>query len=236
MFNISSFQVYEYDDFYFMTDPEQLIYSHWGQKNEWQLLSHPLSLAEFEDLPLVKSYFFKCGMFFVSHQKGVVDTKKGKIAITVGYVKPTNFTYKIVISENNDEMYKGNKLKNYALQETRNNQATFIMRSPKSGSFFMTIFAQLLTGDIGIKNVFTAAAEYKINADQEASDAVCLPNCSDSLWGPGVPVEQLGLVPSQQDSVVTTEDGKAKIEFQKTKPTFLLCKLRKPGMRVRTIV
>ena len=218
-----------------MTDPEQLIYSHWGQKKEWQLLSHPLTLNEFEDLPLVKSYFFKCGMFFVSHQKGVVETKKGKIAITVGFVKPTNFTYKIVIAENGDEMYQGNKLKSYALQETRNNQATFILRSPKSGSYYLTIFAQLLTGDIGIKNVFTAAAEYKVNADQSASDAVSLPNCSDSNWGPGVPVDQLGLLPSQNDSVITTEDGKVQIEFKKTKPTFILCKLRKPGMRVRTV-
>lgn len=223
--------VYEYDDFYFLTDPEQIIYSHWSQKAEWQLLSHPLTLNEFEDLPLVKSYFFKCGMFFISHQKGVVNTKDGKIAITVGFVKPTNFTYKIVIAENGDEMYQGNKLKSYALQETRNNQATFILRSPKAGSFYLTIFAQLLTGDIGVKNVFTAAAEYKVNADKSAGDCACLPNCSDSNWGPGVPVEQLGLIPSQKDSVLTTNDGKVTVEFQKTKPTFILSKLRKPGMK-----
>ena len=175
-------------------------------------------------------------MFFVSHQKGVVETKKGKIAMTVGFVKPTNFTYKIVMSDNGDEMYQGNKLKSYALQETRNNQATFILRSPKTGSYYFTIFAQLLTGDIGVKNVFTAAAEYKVNADQAASDSVVLPNCSDSNWGPAGPVEQLGLLPSQKESVITTEDGKVIVEFQKTKPTFILCKLRKPGMRVGIIL
>ena len=175
-------------------------------------------------------------MFFISHQKGVVETKKGKIAVTVGFVKPTNFTYKIVIAENGEEMYQGTKLKSYALQETRNNQATFILRSPKSGSYYFTIFAQLLTGDIGVKNVFTAAAEYKVNADQAASDNVALPNCSDSNWGPAGPVDQLGLIPSQKESVITTEDGKITVEFQKTKPSFILCKLRKPGMRVCVIL
>jgi transglutaminase/protease-like cytokinesis protein 3 len=71
-------QVYEYDDFYFLTDPEQLVYSHWAHKKEWQLLVQPISLEDFQNLPLVKSYFFKCAMFFVSHHKGVVDTRKGK--------------------------------------------------------------------------------------------------------------------------------------------------------------
>ncbi|KAK3095942.1 hypothetical protein FSP39_021116 [Pinctada imbricata] len=200
--------VYEYDDFYFLTDPEQLIYSHWSQKEPWQLLSRPLSLKEFEDLPLVKSYFFKCGMYFMSHQKGVVSTKKGRIALTLGFVKPTNFTYKIVFAENGDEMHNGNKLKSYALQETGYNEVTFMLRAPKSGAYYFTIFAQLLTGDIGVKNIFTASAEYKVIADQQSSDAVPLPNCSDSNWGPGVPVDQLGLEPTCKDAVLTTSDGK----------------------------
>ncbi|WAR22641.1 HIL-like protein, partial [Mya arenaria] len=227
--------VYEYDDFYFMTDPEQLIYSHWAQKAEWQMLAHPLTLQEFEELPLVKSYFFKCGMFFISHQKGVVQTRKGNISITVGFVKPTNFTYKIVLAENGDEMYQGNKLKSYGLQETRHNQASFTLRAPKTGSFYLTIFAQLLTGDIGVKNVFTAAAEYKVNADSPAHDAVPLPNCSDSNWGPGIPLDQLGIIPSQKDAVIPTQEGKVTLEFQKTRPTFILCKLRRPGLKNSSI-
>jgi hypothetical protein len=58
------------------------------------------------------------------------------------------------------------------MQETQHNQATFIFRAPKTGSYYFTIFAQLLTGDIGIKNVFTASAEYKVNADKIATDAM----------------------------------------------------------------
>lgn len=231
-FHLCLLQVYEYDDFYFMTDPEQLIYSHWAQKAEWQMLTHPLTLQEFEELPLVKSYFFKCGMFFISHQKGVVQTKKGNISITVGFVKPTNFTYKIVLAENGDEMFQGHKLKSFGLQETRHNQASFTLRSPKAGSFYLTIFAQLLTGDIGVKNVFTAAAEYKVVADAPASDSVPLPNCSDSNWGPGIPLDQLGLITSQKEAVIPTKEGKVTIEFQKTRPAFILCKLRRPGMKV----
>lgn len=91
-FHFDPAQVYEYDDFYFLTDPEQLIYSHWSHKSEWQLLYQPVSLQDFENLPLVKSYFFKCGMFFISHHNGVVEGKKGRLALTLGFCKPTNFT------------------------------------------------------------------------------------------------------------------------------------------------
>lgn len=223
--------VYEYDDFYFMTDPEQLIYSHWAKNEKWQLLSRPLTLPEFEELPLVKSYFFKCGMYFVSHQKGVVSTQNGRIALTVGFVKPTNFTYKVTVCGTNDELHQGQKLKSYAMQETQQNRATFIFRAPKSGSYYFTIFAQLLTGDIGIKNVFTASAEYKVQADKASNDAVPLPNCSDSNWGPGIPVEQMGLEASVKDAVIPTSDGKVNLEFKKTRPAYILCKLRKPGMK-----
>ncbi|XP_046335302.2 uncharacterized protein LOC124117442 [Haliotis rufescens] len=224
--------VYEYDDFYFLTDPEQLIYSHWAHKPEWQLLTASIDLQDFENLPLVKSYFFKCGMFFISHHVGVVQTKKGKIAITVGFSKPTNFTYKIVFSDSNDETYQGQKLKNFALQEHGKNQTTtFIFRAPKSGQYYFTIFAQLLTGELGVKNVFTASAEYKVVADTASNDAKPLPNCSDSCWGPGVAVDQLGIVANPPQGIIPTTDGRVNLEFKKTRPAFLLAKLRKNGVR-----
>lgn len=120
-------------------------------------------MEEFQELPLVKSYFFKCGMFFQSHQKGVVHTTKGRLSLGVGFLKPTNFSYKIIDAKTKEEVYKGQKLKNFALQLTHDNQVVFIFRAPEAGAYYLTIFAQLLTGDIGVKNVYTASAEYKVN-------------------------------------------------------------------------
>lgn len=224
--------VYEYDDFYFLTDPEQLIYSHWAHKPEWQLLYQPVSLQDFENLPLVKSYFFKCGMFFISHHNGVVQGKKGRLALTLGFCKPTNFTYKITFADTGEEVYQGQKLKNFALQHQGQNQTTtFIFRAPKAGQYYFTIFGQLLTGELGIKNIFTASAEYKVIIDSPSSDAAPLPACSDSSWGPGVAVDQLGLVATPADGIVTTDDGRVNLEFARTKPAYVLCKLRKNGVK-----
>ena len=67
--------------------------------------------------------------------------------------------------------------------------------------------------------------------DAPSSDAAPLPACSDSSWGPGVAVDQLGLVATPADGIVTTEDGVVNLEFAKTKPAFVLCKLRKNGLQ-----
>lgn len=55
---------YEYDDHYFMTDPEEFIYEFFPQDAEWQLLPRPISLKQFENFPFVRSLFFRYGLRF----------------------------------------------------------------------------------------------------------------------------------------------------------------------------
>ncbi|CAK9303016.1 unnamed protein product [Gordionus sp. m RMFG-2023] len=55
---------YEYDDHYFLTDPEEFIYEFFPKQSEWQLLDTCLSLQQFENLPFVRSLFFKYGLSF----------------------------------------------------------------------------------------------------------------------------------------------------------------------------
>ncbi|XP_076461449.1 uncharacterized protein LOC143293941 [Babylonia areolata] len=229
--NVAENLVYEYDDFFFLTDPEHLIYSHWSQAKEWQLLDRPVSLQDFESMPLVKSYFFKCAMHFVSHQQGVISTQKGRLALTLGYRKPTNFSYKITFADSGEEMYEGHKLKNYALQHHGHNHTdTIVFRAPRAGAYYFSFFAQLLTGEVGVKSTFTAACEYKVVADMASPAAMPLPLCSDATWGPGFAVEQLGLVANPPEGILTTTDGRVFLEFRKTKPAFVLCKLRRNGV------
>ncbi len=50
---------YEYDDHYFLTDPKEFIYEFFPLQSEWQLLKDPITLEEFEELPFVRSLFFR---------------------------------------------------------------------------------------------------------------------------------------------------------------------------------
>ncbi len=51
-----------FDDFYFLTDPEEFIDSHFPDEETWQLLDMPISLEEFERRVFKTSAFFTMGL------------------------------------------------------------------------------------------------------------------------------------------------------------------------------
>ena len=66
---------YEYDDHYFLTDSKEFIYEFFPLQPEWQLLRHPITLQEFEELPFVRSLFFRYGLCFPDEDtKAVMHT------------------------------------------------------------------------------------------------------------------------------------------------------------------
>ena len=72
--NLFNFR-YEYDDHYFLTDPREFIYEFFPLQSEWQLLKTPITLEEYEELPFVRSLFFRYGLYFPdSHTKAVMYT------------------------------------------------------------------------------------------------------------------------------------------------------------------
>lgn len=51
-----------FDDFYFLTDPEEFIYTHFPDEEKWQLLDAPIPLEEFEKRVFKTSAFFNMGL------------------------------------------------------------------------------------------------------------------------------------------------------------------------------
>lgn len=77
---------YELDDYYFMPESSQLIFTHFPLVTIWQLLERPISLDEFENLVPVKSAFFKHGLHIISHRDAVIHTN-GELTIAIGCPK-----------------------------------------------------------------------------------------------------------------------------------------------------
>ena len=58
-----------------MTDPKEFIYEFFPLQSEWQLLRNPITLEEFEELPFVRSLFFRYQLSFPSdNMKSVMNT------------------------------------------------------------------------------------------------------------------------------------------------------------------
>jgi len=102
LIEVIQFYIYfhlRYDDFYFLTEPAMLIYSHCAEETGWQLTLPARSRTEYEEFPLVKSFFFSIGMQFLQQNRGIVFTKRGIVTITLGFTQPTAFTFKLVFGE-----------------------------------------------------------------------------------------------------------------------------------------
>ena len=70
---------YQYDEHYFLTDPDEFIQEFHASDPQWQLLERPISLEEFIALPFVRSVFFHYGLEFTEQTKSVLtaDSKGG---------------------------------------------------------------------------------------------------------------------------------------------------------------
>jgi hypothetical protein len=51
----------KFNEYFFLPDPEQLIFSHYPRDKRWQLLKAPLTQKEFEKLPKVHRSYFELG-------------------------------------------------------------------------------------------------------------------------------------------------------------------------------
>ena len=61
------------NEFYFLTDPDQFIFTHWPFEKNWQLLVTPLTFENFEDLPIAQpEELQEAGLELASHPKGVI--------------------------------------------------------------------------------------------------------------------------------------------------------------------
>ncbi|CAL8095195.1 unnamed protein product [Calicophoron daubneyi] len=220
--NVPENVVYEYDDFYFMMEPQQAVYSHFPEDQRWQLLTHPLTLTQFENLPLTKSQFFKCAIDFLDQHHGVVYTRDGRLRMTLGFWRPGGFTYKLqylitsagrsqpesIVANPSDLRDRlpniSEDLRSFLLQETTRDRLNFYFRLPASGVYYLTIYAQELSNlAVGRESTFRAACEYKVVCDCPATDAQPYPTCHDANWGPAWShVQHYALEPTHSEGVI----------------------------------
>lgn len=114
---------YEYDDHYFLTDPDEFIYEFYPLLSEWQLIkTRPISLSEFEQLPFVRSLFFKYGLYFPQNdiRSALYTDTSGATTIKIGM--PTHmipsliFHYNLKYYNSGLENYDGISLKRFVMQ------------------------------------------------------------------------------------------------------------------------
>jgi hypothetical protein len=228
--------VYEYDDFYFIMEPQQAVYSHFPEDSAWQLVTRPLTLEQFELLPLCKSQFFRCGMDFLNQHRGVVSSRNGQVQMALAFHKPgCGFTYKLQYalphqgSSNKTALELRERvrrpqegidvdLRRFLLLETLDNEMHFYCRLPLKGVYYLTVYAQEATASSDTQTMvgtFRAACEYKLLCDANNPHLSAYPSCHDANWGPSRQhMQHYGLTSQWKEGIIELDNA----EWQNTGP------------------
>lgn len=221
----SIFQVMDCDDFYFLTDPEKFIYSHWSSSPDWQLLENPITFNEFEKLPHLKPNFFKCGLHTLTDKRCVLETATGSVSLRIGCSKSTKFCYRF-LRLGKPSVDEERKLGKYVFQVSEPKHTTFNIRIPRAGLYFFKVYAKSVNKTSNFKNHLTEVASYKIIADGSTQEVDAFPHCASMSWGSSPLLSLFGLEAFQKSARIETPNGKVQLEFTKSRPVEILCKLR----------
>ncbi|KAL5021542.1 hypothetical protein ScPMuIL_000697 [Solemya velum] len=192
---------YQYDEHYFLTDPDEFIQEFWPFEEEWQLLENPITLEQFEKLPFVRSVFFHFGMRFErSGMPAVIETnEKGgadiKIKVPEDLENELVFYYQMRFAgkeKRNETTYRGANLERFVYQTMVDNTIMFSIHVPVTGEFFFEVFANKMDETFKTVDDFPptspfrlkCACKFKIVCSTLEGKMHPLPDCASGEWGP----------------------------------------------------
>jgi transglutaminase/protease-like cytokinesis protein 3 len=152
-----------FNDYYFLTPPEEFIYTHLPKNSKWQLLDTPISMGKYQEMVYLKSGFFKNGLKLNSHTKSIIETDSQLKMTIIGDEDTIIVAYLLK---------KGKKLeKFYTFAQKSGRKIEINAVFPKIDTYTLRIFAKR-KGDTGL---YHTALDYKIKASKKADGKIGFP-------------------------------------------------------------
>ncbi|EDN67302.1 hypothetical protein BGP_4627 [Beggiatoa sp. PS] len=124
----------QFQDHYFLTPPEQLIYDHFPKQDKWQLLTSPILKSQYEQLVYLRPAFFKTGLAIGSHSHYLIKTEN-QVVITLH--APTQTAISVQLLQGNYEV-ESSQTSIYHHDDKYDITVTF----PHQGKYILRLFAK----------------------------------------------------------------------------------------------
>jgi len=148
-----------FEDFFFLTNPQHLIHTHFPEDSSWQLLHPPVSLDHYKQLVNVKPGFFAHQLTLESHKNAIIDlTYESSISLGV----PENQVLTARLSRGGSELPI-----NQVLVQHIGNRAVIELNPPQRGSYELEIFAKQSNRE----GAFSKVLSYTIKNNRETADS-----------------------------------------------------------------
>lgn len=159
-----------YEDFYFLTPPDQFIYQHLPEDPKWQLLRPLVTKQEYEKMANLRPTFFKHNIGLESHHEGSIVADE-KVTIELNCPSNTLLTYNL-------------EKDNTALTDTlgfiqrRDKTVTINVVFPSTGNYTLLIYAK----EEGDEGNYFFAFDYTIDVLKAASESTGFPRAYTTFY------------------------------------------------------
>lgn len=211
---------FQYDERLFLTDPKDLIYTHFAEASPWQLLDSPRTLEVFQESVCLKTRFFDFEMQVLSHPVCEIQSEDGEIDIMFG-VKPEKtslqrFNCYISYFDRPDTKQKLSKGTEASLpvfiHKPTESSVSFKLRFPDRGIFRIDVVGKEISKD-SLYRQYDWVAEYKVTVEDSALRG--FPKMDTVGWGPGKDMNKIGLAPFNYTSgIIVAKNVQTKIRFK----------------------
>ncbi|CAF0777169.1 unnamed protein product [Didymodactylos carnosus] len=235
---------YQYDEHYFLPDPDDFILEFFPHKPDWQLLDNRINLNEFEKLPFVRSLFFHYHLSFVNQHNAVILTdNRGscdiKLRMPDSLKQRLAFHFHLRFSNSNSSIsssqalttatnasanqeditdFQGVKLERYVLHTVQDDLVSFNIHVPQEGDYFIEIFASLVEPDpnpFGQSFKLKCVCKYRILCNELLQRMHPLPSCASGEWGPMKAIRHFNIIPlTHVNAIFETTHSPVYIKFK----------------------
>ncbi|CAJ1074646.1 kyphoscoliosis peptidase [Xyrichtys novacula] len=222
--------VKRFDDFYFLTDPEEFIDSHFPDEEKWQLLDVPVTLEEFGRRVFKTSTFFTMGLRLIQPHQAHIVTDDGEANVSIGFSRPATFAYEI--TQHQDLLHSGaseqkeSNNSSYGLLTVSHRSMKLQLLPPASGVYDVKVFARPDPAETPLFWVCSFTVECPTPRAMEE-----IPENPFLSWGLQTAAGSLGVAGSSQGSeVAEVADGVFELALKTSRPLMVLCELVHPEL------
>lgn len=211
---------FQCDERFFLTDPKDLLYTHFAETPQWQLVDVPRQIEVFQESACLKSRFFDFEMQILSHPACEIKCPDGEVdfMFSVKHKKAHDQKFACYISrfdkeETRQTLTKGSsKSVPIFIHKPTESSVSFRVRFPDSGVFRVEIVGK----DIAKQNPFKQynwIAVYKVEVEEPAPRG--FPVMDPIGWGPGKEITKIGLAPFNYTSgIIVAKNVQTKLRFK----------------------
>lgn len=208
------------DERFFLTDPKELIFTHFAETPQWQLLEVPQQAETFQDGACLRSRYFEFGMQVLSHPFCEIQCSDGELDVVFG-VRPQQapkqrFTCYISYFDQPGTRRQLTSSSNNSvpifIHKPTDSSISVKIRFPEKGEFRIEIVGKETVKD-SVWKQYDWVAEYKVIVENPAPRG--FPKMDPIGWGPGREIDKIGLAPFNYTSgIIVAKNAQTKLRFK----------------------